>query len=245
MQNILCFVLIVFIIHIYFLYKRIKIYRWFTSSCCRCYYLSITHFRHRNICAFYVFEFNIPHKQPDIFQFEVWISNFTFLYQNSRSKWFVWLEYKTITKIYTKAYDVSQFSVAQKYLFRLGQNHLRKQWRTVLSLKQTRYFMHALELTFIASKRTMLFRTIFTLSIYASCCSRNQHYTPKSIINKMKSFVSIIQTMIRIFLLIGLLFHGSTKDLVFATALPSEPSEAELTNLAIEKLNPCERAVWR
>ena len=51
--------------------------------------------------------------------------------------------------------------------------------------------------------------------------------------------------MIRIFLLIGLLFHGSTKDSVFANALPSEPSEAALTNLAIEKLNPCERAVWR
>ena len=61
----------------------------------------------------------------------------------------------------------------------------------------------------------------------------------------MKSFVSIIEAMLRSFLLIGLLFHGSTKDSVFANALPSEPSEAALTNLAIEKLNPCERAVWR
>ena len=51
--------------------------------------------------------------------------------------------------------------------------------------------------------------------------------------------------MIRYFLLIALLFHGSAKDLVFANAAPSEPSEAALTNQAIEKLNPCERAVWR
>ena len=61
----------------------------------------------------------------------------------------------------------------------------------------------------------------------------------------MKNIVSIIQTMIRFFLLIALLFDGSTKDCIFANALPLEPSEAALTNLAIEKLNPCERAVWR
>ena len=61
----------------------------------------------------------------------------------------------------------------------------------------------------------------------------------------MKTIVSIIRNMIRFFLLIALLFHGSTKDSMFANAAPLEPSEAALTNLAIEKLNPCERAVWR
>ena len=57
--------------------------------------------------------------------------------------------------------------------------------------------------------------------------------------------VSITQAMTKFFLLIALLFHGSIKECVFANAIASKPSEAALTNLAIEKLNPCERAVWR
>ena len=67
----------------------------------------------------------------------------------------------------------------------------------------------------------------------------------KSTTNTMKDIVSIIQIRIGFFLQILLLFHASTKTFVFAKTLPSQPSKAALTNLVIEKLNTCERAVWR
>ena len=45
--------------------------------------------------------------------------------------------------------------------------------------------------------------------------------------------------------LIAFLFHGSAENCVFAKAPAFNLSEAAPTNLAIEKLNTCERAVWR
>ena len=62
----------------------------------------------------------------------------------------------------------------------------------------------------------------------------------------MTDIVSIIQVMTKFFFLIALPFHGSIKNCVFANSLASkQPSKVTLTDLAIEKLNPCERAVWR
>ena len=62
----------------------------------------------------------------------------------------------------------------------------------------------------------------------------------------MTDIISIIQAMTKFFLLIAVLFQGSIKNCVFANSIASkQPSKMTLTDLAIEKLNPCERAVWR
>ena len=62
----------------------------------------------------------------------------------------------------------------------------------------------------------------------------------------MTSIVSITKATTKFFLLIALIFQGSITNRVFANSLASkQPSKVTLTDLAIEKLNPCERAVWR